>query len=113
MWLRWLSLDARKPEYSELAAYLLHTASGLAANGGLQAQNDDGPFYRNDDTEYKERLFAALEETFNAGKMTIRDGPAKGVFRLVFDKEGFPDAETAIGRLPGTYNARVSAAPIT
>lgn len=67
----------------------------------------------NDDTEYKGRLFAALEETFNAGKMTIRDGPAKGVFRLVFDKEGFPDAETAIGRLPGTYNAKVSAAPIT
>ena len=48
-----------------------------------------------DDTEYKERLFAALEETFNAGKMTIHDGPARGVFRLVFDREGFPDAETA------------------
>ena len=50
----------------------------------------------NDDTEYKERLFAALEETFNAGKMTIQDGPAKGVFRLVFDKQGFPEAETAL-----------------
>ena len=59
----------------------------------------------NDDTEYKERLFAALEETFNAGKMTIQNGPAKGVFRLVFDKEGFPDAETAIDRLAGTYNS--------
>ena len=59
----------------------------------------------NDDTEYKERLFAALEETFNAGKMTIQDGPAKGVFRLVFDREGFPDAETAIGRLAGSYSA--------
>lgn len=57
----------------------------------------------NDDTEYKERLFAALEETFNAGKMTIQDGPAKGVFRLVFDREGFPDAETALGRLAGSY----------
>ena len=59
----------------------------------------------NDDTEYKKRVFAALEETFNAGKMTIHDGPAKGVFRLVFDREGFPDAETPISRLKGAYNA--------
>ena len=58
-----------------------------------------------DDTEYKKRVFAALEETFNAGKMTIHDGPAKGVFRLVFDKEGFPDAETAISKSNGVYNA--------
>ena len=59
----------------------------------------------NDDTDYKERLFAALEETFNAGKMTVHDGPAKGVFRLVFDKEGFPDAETALALTSGGYNA--------
>ena len=59
----------------------------------------------NDDTDYKERLFAALEETFNAGKMTVRDGPAKGVFRLVFDKEGFPDAETAFAMMNGKYSA--------
>ena len=52
-----------------------------------------------DDTAYKERLFTALEETLNAGKMTIHDGPAKGVFQLVFDKEGFPDAEAAFQRL--------------
>ena len=31
--------------------------------------------------------------------MTIHDGPAKGVFRLVFDREGFPDAEEALNRL--------------
>ena len=49
----------------------------------------------NDDTTYKKRVFAALERTFNAGKMIIHDGPAKGVFRLVFDREGFPDAQTA------------------
>ena len=59
----------------------------------------------NDDSKYKEQLFTALEETFNAGRMTIQDGPARGVFRLVFDREGFPDAETAFGRLAGTYNA--------
>ena len=40
------------PEYPELAAYLLHTASGLSANGELQAQNDDGLFYSNGDTDY-------------------------------------------------------------
>ena len=40
------------PEYSELAAYLLHTASGLSAGGGLEAQNEDGLFYGNGDTDY-------------------------------------------------------------
>ena len=59
----------------------------------------------NDDSEYKKRVFAALEGTFNAGKMTIHDGPAKGVFRLVFDKEGFPDAAGPISELKGFYNA--------
>ena len=59
----------------------------------------------NDDTKYKAKLFAALEETFNAGKMTIHDGPAQGVFRLVFDQAGFPDAHTALSRLNGGYNA--------
>ncbi|OOV35891.1 hypothetical protein BO98_02625 [Candidatus Synechococcus spongiarum LMB bulk10D] len=48
-----------------------------------------------DDTQYKKRVFSALEQTFNAGQVTIHDGPAKGVFRLVFDREGFPDAATA------------------
>ena len=37
--------------------------------------------------------------------MTVHDGPAKGVFRLVFDKEGFPDAETALALTNGSYNA--------
>ena len=40
------------PEYAELAAYLLNTATGLSANGGLQAQNGDGLFYSNGDTDY-------------------------------------------------------------
>ncbi len=33
--------------------------------------------------------------------MTIHDGPAKGVFRLVFDREGFPDAQTAFDSISG------------
>ena len=40
------------PGYSELASYLLHTASGLSLNGELKAQNDDGLFYSNGDTDY-------------------------------------------------------------
>ena len=40
------------PGFPELAAYLLHTATGLAANGGTQLQNDDGLFYSNGDTDY-------------------------------------------------------------
>ena len=58
-----------------------------------------------DDTEYKEKLLCALEKTFNAGKMTIKEGPAKGVFRLVFDREGFPDAKNAFDLLAGSYNS--------
>ena len=40
------------PEYSDLATYLLHTATGLASNGQLQAHNDDGLFHSNGDTDY-------------------------------------------------------------
>ena len=40
------------PTYSELAAYLLHTASGLSISGDLEPQNEDGRFYRSDDTDY-------------------------------------------------------------
>ena len=60
----------------------------------------------NADTEYKRKVFALLEQTFNGGPltpggaMTIRDGPAKGVFRLVFDRDGFPDAAGPLSRVP-------------
>ena len=40
------------PEYSALAAYLLHTASVRLAGKELTAQNDDGLFYSSDDTDY-------------------------------------------------------------
>lgn len=48
---RMLTGDAL-PEYSELAAYLLHTATGLSSQVHPQAQNEDGLFYRNGDTDY-------------------------------------------------------------
>lgn len=40
----------------------------------------------NDDTQYKQKVLKILEETFNAGKTSVRMGPVKGMFRLVFDK---------------------------
>lgn len=41
------------PEYSALAAYLLHTATGISAGlGDLEPQNDDGLFYRDDRRDY-------------------------------------------------------------
>ena len=41
------------PSYSALAAYLLHTASGISAGSAdLERQNDDGLFYTNGVTDY-------------------------------------------------------------
>ena len=41
------------PSYSGLAAYLLHTASGISAGAAsLERQNDDGLFYTNGATDY-------------------------------------------------------------
>ena len=41
------------PSYSALAAYLLHTATGVSAPAAtLKRQNNDGLFYRNGATEY-------------------------------------------------------------
>ena len=59
-----------------------------------------------DDTLYKGRVFAALEQAFNAGKMTVKDGPAKGIFTLVFDQVGFPDVQEALKKLEGLYNLK-------
>ena len=32
-----------------------------------------------------------LQNAYNCGTMTVREGPAKGTFRLVFNKEEFPE----------------------
>ena len=41
------------PTYSELAAYLLHTASGISSGQqDLSPKNEDGLFYSNDTTDY-------------------------------------------------------------
>ena len=49
------------PGYDNLAAYLLHTATGIAASAGrLAPQNDDGLFYTHGDTDYYLRYQAEL-----------------------------------------------------
>ena len=55
------------------------------------------------DTSYKERVLETLQNAYNHGTMMVRDGPAKGTFRLVFDEKEFP---TALANLDGVYNAR-------
>ena len=44
----------------------------------------------NEDTDYKLRVFQTLENAFNVGSITIRDGPARGTFKLIFSEEEFP-----------------------
>ena len=61
----------------------------------------------NPDTDYKRRVLETLEDTFNnsvrdGGTMTIRDGSAKGRFRLVFTEEDFA---AAMAEVEGGYVA--------
>ena len=44
------------------------------------------------DTDYKRHVLDALEGAFECGSMTVRNGPAKGIFKLVFDEAEFPAA---------------------
>ncbi len=46
----------------------------------------------NPDTDYKCRVLDTLQNAFNCGTMIVRDGPAKGSFRLVFNEAEFPAA---------------------
>ena len=46
----------------------------------------------NPDTDYKSRVLETLENAFNCGTMTLRDGQAQGTFRLVFNSAEFPAA---------------------
>ena len=56
----------------------------------------------NPDTDYKQRVLETLQNAFNCGTMTVRDGPTKGTFRLVFNEAEFP---TALAGLNQAYNA--------
>ena len=46
----------------------------------------------NPDTTYKHKVLETLERAFNVGRMQVRDGPAKGAFRLIFNEAEFPQA---------------------
>ena len=50
----------------------------------------------NPDTEYKQKVLETLQNAFNCGTMTVRDGPAKGTFRLVFNEAEFPEAVASL-----------------
>ena len=56
----------------------------------------------NEDTDYKRRVLDTLQDAFNCGTMTVRDGPAKGTFRLVFSEAEFP---AALSGLDSQYSA--------
>ena len=65
---------------------------GTPARPHLLVFETKGAHLDNSDTEYKKQVLKTLEGAFNCGAMTVRDGPAKGVFRLVFDEKEFPAA---------------------
>ena len=46
----------------------------------------------NPDTDYKERVLETLQNSFNIGTMSVGEGPAKGIFRLIFTEVEFPEA---------------------
>ena len=61
----------------------------------------------NPDTDYKQQVFEALENAYNRnyGAMTVRDGPAKGTFRLIFSEAEFPAALDGLENQRGAYTA--------
>ena len=66
------------PEYSELAAYLLHTASGLSASGNLQAQNGEGLFYSSDTHDYY-LLYEPSADYLAGGEAMLNEERAKRI----------------------------------
>ena len=67
------------PAFSALAAYLLHTASGIAAGGDeLDAQDDDGLFYSDDTTSYY-LLYEPDVEYLRSHEAVLNDERAKRI----------------------------------
>ncbi len=56
----------------------------------------------NPDTRYKEKVLETLQNAFNAGSMTIKEGPAKGTFKLIFNEREFPEAMAGLGTIYST-----------
>lgn len=67
------------PAFSSLAAYLLHTASGIAAGeSALEAQDDDGLFYSDDTTSYY-LLYERDVEYLRSHEAVLNDERAKRI----------------------------------
>ena len=65
---------------------------GTAERPRLLVFETKGAHLDNADTAYKKRLMETLQDAFDCGTMTVTEGPAKGIFRLVFDEAEFPAA---------------------
>ena len=67
------------PEYTALAARLLHTASGIAVNGTvLTAQDSEGLFYRNGQTDYY-LLYEPSLEFLESGRAVLTEERASAI----------------------------------
>ena len=86
------------------------TTSG---NQLLVFETKGGHLKGNPDTAYKQQVFKTLEQAFNggfdAGRVTVEHGPAKGVFRLVFNETDF---SAALASLSCDSATRETAAPV-
>ncbi len=86
------------PEYSALAAYLLHTASGISAGAaGLKAQDDDGLFYSSDTTNYH-LLYQPDADYLRNNEGMLDEERARRI-----GKVGQQDGRKAIVFAPGKY----------
>ena len=65
-----------------------------------------GQHLDNPDTRYKQEVLETLQNAFNfnCGTMTVREGPAKGTFRLVFRETEFPAALSALNDIYAAGN---------
>ena len=74
---------------------------GTAERPRLLVFETKGAHLDNADTAYKKRLMETLQDAFDCGTMTVTEGPAKGIFRLVFDEAEFPAALADVDRPAG------------
>ena len=89
---------------------LARTGAGTLAPNLLSLFNPKGDHLaETEDTKYKERVFEALQFAFNPsqsveeepasyGALTVRDGPMRGTFQLVFNQASFNVVKAALGR---------------
>jgi DNA modification methylase len=86
------------PDYPALAAYLLHTTTGISAGAGsLTLQNDDGLFYLGDKTNYY-LLYEPNLEYLESDKGILNEERAKRIHDAIQ-----PDGRKAVVFGPGKY----------